>query len=69
MNTDNLTPNHVDRLIDRALKKFARYEKRVDFDNRSASDDLYRDYQIAREAAVQAAGIVSWRKADAERLP
>lgn len=69
VDTDNLTPAHVDRAIEQALKKFDRWEKKVDLRNPTPTNDLYRDYQIARETAVNYAGLVGWRKSDAERLP
>lgn len=45
---DNITPYHVDRAIADALKKYDRYEQRVDFSKPQAEQDkLYRPYQLA----------------------
>ena len=44
---DNILPYHIDRAIERALKKFDRYEKQLNFEHREKTDHLYRDYQLA----------------------
>jgi hypothetical protein len=46
--TDNLTPHHIDLLIEDALKKYERYEQRVDFEwPQEKIDAVYRLYQRA----------------------
>ena len=65
-----LTPQQVGRLIDKALRKFDEWERRSNLD-KPQSNNLYRDYQKAREEAVRAAmsyGYLSQQEA-ARKLP
>jgi hypothetical protein len=67
---DNWTGAHVDKLIMRAEKLFAKYEAKIDFTwPQEKQDDLYRPYMLARELAVQVASTVHWREAEAKALP
>ena len=68
--TEEWTGLHAEAAIDEAWKLFDRYDARVDFTwPRDRQDRLYRPYQLARERAVQVAGITNWCKGEANALP
>lgn len=69
---ENWTLGHAERALALALRAFERYEKRVNFDApRSAQDELYRPYRLAREQAREVARATGVRSAiaSAEALP
>ena len=62
---DNITPDHVDRAIEDALKKYEHYENRVDFTwPQERIDELYHPYQLACELCkdLRSYALVSQRK-------